>query len=189
MIVLRPRWFAGLMMAAAIFHPAAAQEVPEPQTYRMGEYRAPVPSTLDGKPGLGIDEAARLWRDHSAIFVDTLPQAPRPPDLPATTIWHPKERLDIPGSVWLPDTGYGELAPRMLAYLESNLQRVTGGDVSRTLVFYCLANCWMSWNAAKRAESLGYANVLWFRDGTDGWGERNLPLERREPEPRPDLSK
>ena len=51
------------------------------------------------------------------------------------------------------------------------------GIVARLLVFYCLANCWMSWNAAKRALSLGYPNVAWYRDGTDGWLAASLPLE------------
>jgi rhodanese-related sulfurtransferase len=44
----------------------------------------------------------------------------------------------------------------------------------------------MSWNAAKRALSLGYSNVAWYRDGTDGWSASGLPLENATPEPRPD---
>jgi rhodanese-related sulfurtransferase len=39
----------------------------------------------------------------------------------------------------------------------------------------------MSWNAAKRAIGLGYRNVIWYPDGTDGWAAAGLPLERREP--------
>ena len=34
----------------------------------------------------------------------------------------------------------------------------------------------MSWNAAKRALAAGYRNVMWFRDGTDGWQELGYPL-------------
>jgi rhodanese-related sulfurtransferase len=34
----------------------------------------------------------------------------------------------------------------------------------------------MSWNAAKRALEYGYTNVMWFRDGTDGWQELGYPL-------------
>jgi PQQ-dependent catabolism-associated CXXCW motif protein len=43
-------------------------------------------------------------------------------------------------------------------------------------VFFCLKDCWMSWNAAKRALEYGYANVMWFREGTDGWQELGYPL-------------
>jgi rhodanese-related sulfurtransferase len=41
----------------------------------------------------------------------------------------------------------------------------------------------MSWNAAKRILALGYANVAWYPEGTDGWGDANLPLQESDPEP------
>jgi rhodanese-related sulfurtransferase len=44
----------------------------------------------------------------------------------------------------------------------------------------------MSWNAAKRAMSLGYSNVAWYPEGADGWAKAGHPLEPREPEPRAD---
>jgi PQQ-dependent catabolism-associated CXXCW motif protein len=53
-------------------------------------------------------------------------------------------------------------------------------------VIYCLADCWMSWNAAKRALADGYANVAWYPDGTDGWERANLPTEETQPQPRPE---
>jgi PQQ-dependent catabolism-associated CXXCW motif protein len=157
----------------------------EPAGYRTSDYRSEVPATVDGKAALTTEQAAALWRGHEAIFVDTLPQPPRPPRLPEGTIWHPKPRYDIPGSIWLPDTGYGELPAIMEAYFENNLRDATHGDLSRRLVFYCLANCWMSWNTAKRAAALGYTQADWYSDGTDGWAARDLPLELREPVPRP----
>jgi PQQ-dependent catabolism-associated CXXCW motif protein len=158
----------------------------EPETYRDGDYRAAVPATVNGHPALTTQQAAALWRG-GAVFIDTLPQPPRPANLPAETIWHPKPRFDIPGSIWLPDTGYGVLPPHMQHYFSAGLRSATNADMSRKLVFYCLAQCWMSWNAAKRAAALGYTNVEWFADGTDGWAEAQLPLELREPVPRPEL--
>jgi rhodanese-related sulfurtransferase len=44
----------------------------------------------------------------------------------------------------------------------------------------------MSWNAAKRARALGYSNVVWYPEGTDGWLAAGLPVQPTEPEPRPD---
>jgi len=64
--------------------------------------------------------------------------------------------------------------------------RASGGDKAKQLVIYCQADCWMSWNAAKRALSLGYSNVAWYRDGTDGWSAAGLPMQNATPEPRPD---
>ena len=164
---------------------ARATEVPEPDGYRLENYRAPTPATLRGVKVIGTDEAETIWRSHSASFVDVLPRVPRPKNLPEGTLWRDKPRPDIPGSVWLPDTGYGELAPSMAGYFSKGLEKATQGDHARILVLYCLANCWMSWNAAKRALSLGYSNVAWYREGTDGWSGAGLPLADATPEPRP----
>jgi PQQ-dependent catabolism-associated CXXCW motif protein len=165
---------------------AQAADVSEPAGYRLEDYRAPTPATLRGGRVVTTEEAEKIWRSRSASFVDVLPRPPRPKTLPEGTVWHDKPRLDIPGSIWLPDTGYGELAPSMADYFVKGLQKATGGDRTRLLVLYCLADCWMSWNAAKRALFLGYSNVAWYRDGTDGWSAVGLPLENVAPEPRPD---
>jgi PQQ-dependent catabolism-associated CXXCW motif protein len=73
----------------------------------------------------------------------------------------------------------------MEGYFREGLATATGRDQARMLVFYCLRDCWMGWNAAKRAISMGYRRVAWYPDGTDGWEEAKLPLERRDPVPRP----
>jgi len=165
---------------------AAAEEVLEPDTYRLDNYRSPTPATLRGARVIETEEAATIWRNHSASFVDVLPRPPRPRDLPAGTLWHDKPRANIPGSLWLPDTGYGELAPSMAGYFTNGLEKATGGDHARMLVFYCLADCWMSWNAAKRALALGYSDVAWYPEGTDGWLAAGLPTQDATPETRPD---
>jgi PQQ-dependent catabolism-associated CXXCW motif protein len=176
---------SALLVIVATIGAAAAAEVAEPDSYRLEHYRAPTPATLHGARVIGTDEAATIWRSHSAAFVDVLPRAPRPRDLPAGTLWHDKPRSNIPGSIWLPDTGYGELAPSMAGYFSKGLEQATSGDRARMLVLYCLADCWMSWNAAKRALSLGYSDVAWYPEGTDGWIAAGLPLQDAAPEPRP----
>jgi PQQ-dependent catabolism-associated CXXCW motif protein len=157
---------------------------PEPEGYRTSDYRAPTPATLKGARVLTTDEAEALWKGGAAAFVDVMPQAPRPPNLPPGTVWRDKPRLTIPGSVWLPDTGYGALAPATEDYLGRGLEKASGGDRGRLIVFFCLADCWMSWNAAKRALSYGYGNVAWYPEGTDGWDMAGLPLVEAKPEPR-----
>lgn len=157
----------------------------EPSGYRMDDYAAPTPATLAGAVVLDTQQAHELWEQRAAAFIDVLPRPPRPVGLPAGTVWRPKPRFDIPGSIWLADTGYGALAPAMAAYFEEGMSAATAGDRDRRLVFYCKAECWMSWNAAKRALTLGYRHVAWYPEGVDGWIARDLPTERREPVPRP----
>jgi PQQ-dependent catabolism-associated CXXCW motif protein len=165
---------------------ALAADVPEPENYRLEDYRAPTPATLHGAKTIGTEEAQKIWRGGDASFVDVLPRPPRPKGLPEGTLWHDKPRPDIPGSIWLPDTGYGELAPDMADYFARGLAKATHGDRARLVVLYCLADCWMSWNAAKRALAIGYTNVAWYPEGTDGWLAAGLPLKEATPEPRPD---
>ena len=138
---------AALALAAEVF---AQQNVPEPDGYRTDDYRAPVPATLAGVRVLATAEAETIWRAGKGAFIDVLPRAPKPQNLPAGTVWRDKPRLNIPGSIWLPDTGYGKLAETTEAYLRRGLEGASGGNKAALLVIYCQENCWMSWNAAKR---------------------------------------
>ncbi len=173
-------------MLAVTVPARAQQDPPEPEGYRTDNYRAPVPDTLAGARVLTTAQAEAIWRSGSGVFVDVLPRPPKPPNLPAGTIWRDKPRLNIPGSIWLPDTGYGALAAATEDYLRDGLANASGGDHAKLLVIYCQADCWMSWNAAKRALAYGYSNVAWFPEGTDGWQRADLPLKDSQPQPRPD---
>lgn len=175
------------MLASAAAETAVPAERPrEPASYRMDDYRSPTPASLAGATVVDTTGAKRIFDAGQAVFVDVLPRAPRPVGLPASTVWRPKPRQNIPGSIWLVDTGYGALPPAMEAYFLDGLASATSGDRERPLVFYCLRDCWMSWNAAKRAVADGYRQVVWYPDGTDGWAEAGLPLEPNDPKDRPD---
>jgi PQQ-dependent catabolism-associated CXXCW motif protein len=65
--------------------------------------------------------------------------------------------------------------------MEGGLSAVTDGDPSSPILFFCMENCWMSWNAAKRALEMGYRSVHWYPGGTDGWAGAGLPTEQVEP--------
>ncbi len=155
--------------------------VPEPDGYRMDRFRAPVPATLKGATVVSTGEVEALAA--TAILIDVLPRPPKPEGLKTGAIWRPRPRRNIPGSVWLPNTGLGILPISVETYFRDNLDRLTEGDPARKLVFYCQADCWMSWNAAKRALTYGYTRVYWYPEGTDGWGAAGLPLKPSEPEP------
>lgn len=168
-------WLVLALASAA----AGAQSVPEPDGYRTRGYRAPVPATLAGATVLDTERTRALWESGVAIFIDVLPSPPRPANLPAGTIWQAPSRDTIPGATWLPNVGFGEIAPETDAYFRSNLDRLASGDPERPVVFLCLADCWMSWNAARRAVvEYGMERVHWYPLGTDGWEAAGLPLEK-----------
>ncbi len=167
----------GLLLLAA---PLAAL-VPEPAGYRGEPYRAPEPATLEGALVLDAAAARALWWSGRAAFIDVMPAPPRPANLPEGTLWRDAPRESIPGALWLPNTGYDGLDPGTLAYFLAGLEAATGGDTDAPLVIFCRSDCWMSWNAARRAMEHGYTRIAWYPAGTDGWSAAGLELERAPP--------
>ena len=175
-----------LVVACVLAGSVACEEAlfpDEPEGYRSADYRAPTPATLRGARVVSTDEAQAIWKSGGAAVIDVLPHLPRPPDLPAGTLWRGQHRQNIPGSIWLPDTGYGDLSAEAEDYLRSGLERVTRRNREIPLVFYCQRDCWMSWNAAKRAVAWRYSSVIWYPDGTDGWQDAGLPVVEATPAP------
>ena len=156
----------------------------EPSGYRMSDFRAPVPCTLAGAAVVSTDALWRMVERDPPLLIDVLPSPRRPAGLSEDDLWLPPERHSIPEAVWLPNTGFGVLPVEEERYLRANLERLTGGAPSRSVVIFCLADCWMSWNAARRAVAWGYTSVIWYPDGTDGWEEAGLPLAEVSPVPR-----
>jgi PQQ-dependent catabolism-associated CXXCW motif protein len=151
----------------------------------MDDYRAPTPDTVAGGGVLETEAAHQLWASGGAIWIDVLPAPHRPSNLPPSAVWMPLPRRDIPGSLWLPDVGRGALTAQLEAYFRDHLEAATKGRRDVAVIFYCRADCWMSWNATKRAAGWGYTRLYWYRDGTDGWDAAKLPMEEREPVSQP----
>ncbi|MBO1075549.1 rhodanese-like domain-containing protein [Roseomonas marmotae] len=172
---------AALLLTLAL--PVGAAEVAVPDGYRMDDYRAPTPPSAPGAITLDTMAAAALWRSGRARWFDVLPAARRPAGLPAETLWRPPPRLGIPGSIWLPEVGRGRISSAQEAWLRDNVVAATGGDQDSPIVFYCLAECWMSWNAARRVAAWGWRAVYWYAEGTDGWEAAGLPTEALHPAP------
>jgi PQQ-dependent catabolism-associated CXXCW motif protein len=166
---------------AFIANLVAHAQPPEPEGYRMDDYRAPSPATVAGGVMLDTDAAHQLWESGAAVWIDVLPAPRRPENLPPSALWMPLPHRDIPGSLWLPDIGRGALSPDVEGYFRDHLATATKLRKDAAVVFYCLADCWMSWNAAKRAASWGYTQIYWYRDGTDGWDAAKLPMQNAEP--------
>lgn len=165
-------------------HMARRPDLFDPETgYRIGRQRAPTPEDIPAPARLVSPPEARELLQAGAIPLDVFAaQQSRFDELDGTWLVS-KERLSLPGAVWLPEVGRGRLSGEMTHYLTENLVRLTGGDRARALVVYCVADCWMSWNAAQRIATLGYEQVYWYRLGTDGWLDYGWPLSPVEPVP------
>ncbi|MES9941469.1 MAG: PQQ-dependent catabolism-associated CXXCW motif protein [Candidatus Thiodiazotropha sp. 6PLUC2] len=152
--------------------------------YRIADFRAPVPDSVPSGTTLTAQQLKDLMDEKSILLIDVLPTPIKPKDRPENLLWLPPARLNITGSHWLPNVGFGALSDELDNYFKGNLKRLTKEDKSSPIVIYCLADCWMSWNAAKRAaEEYGYKSIYWFPDGTTGWEKMGLPLEQSSPIP------
>jgi PQQ-dependent catabolism-associated CXXCW motif protein len=142
-----------------------------------------VPESVSGGIRVHTEEVRALVAAGQAVLVDVLPTPPRPEGLAPGALWLPPVHRNIPGSAWLPNVGFGELSDELDTYFRRQLERLTAGDPDHPLVIYCQADCWMSWNAAKRAAAYGYGRVLWYPEGTTGWEAEGLALEKSRPVP------
>ncbi|GAB4368755.1 MAG: hypothetical protein Kow00114_28180 [Kiloniellaceae bacterium] len=154
--------------------PAAA--VPEPASYRMDDYQAPVPAGLAGARTVDVAGLQALLAKSDALLVDVMPTQRKPEKLPEGSIWRDPKRETIAGAVWLANMGYGKLPDsEEAAFKAALLQRA--GSLERPIVVFCEPDCWMSWNAAKRALSYGFRNVVWFPGGATAWRKAGLAEE------------
>ncbi len=149
--------------------------------YRLSRYRSPTPERAE--PARTLDTAqlqAQLKERPDTLLIDVY----RRQWLNGQFIAD-EPHANLPGSLWLANTGEGELAPQWQGYFAHHLRRASQGRPDRPMVFYCRSDCWLSWNAVKRAATLGYTNLYWYRDGIDAWEQAGLPLQPARPAPLP----
>lgn len=171
---------AATLLLAIAFQVSAARAGPDEfdraTGYKIARYRAPVPDEAPGAKRIFVEDLERLVRDRAAVLIDVAPTEGGVPDK-TTGVWSGMTpHQNIPGSVWLPNVGKGDASGGEVAYFEANLARLTRRDFDRPIILYCQADCWMSWNAVKRAASLGYRSLYWFPEGTDGWRDWDKPF-------------
>ena len=149
--------------------------------YRVAHYRAPVSRPPNGVGRIAPVAVALLRPDIDAILIDVLPAEGGHRE--ADGRWRlARERPSIPGAHWFPEAGRGDLSPAIDRWFQEGLVRLTGGARDRMIITFCLADCWMGWNAARRLRALGYTNIWWLAEGTDGWRDLGRPLINARPE-------
>lgn len=147
--------------------------------YRLLRYRSPTPATSEDAVTLSTAQLKQLLDSASPpALLDVQP-------LP----WHngffvqKEARQHIPGSRWIPNVGLGELTTDQEQYFRDQLAISSNGNRDHPLVIYCRADCWMSWNAVKRASRWGFRQLYWYREGTDGWRDVGLKMNTATPVP------
>ncbi|MEQ8824512.1 MAG: rhodanese-like domain-containing protein [Filomicrobium sp.] len=151
--------------------------------YRIKHYRAVLPDSVPGGATIDTEQVEKLFKAGNTIFLDVMPSTGAGFS-PKTGKWRlTKKRENIPGSTWLPDVGRGKLQPALQHYFEDNLRELTGGNKSKQILIYCQSDCWMAWNAVRRASELGYQNIYWYPHGTDAWKDWDNPTVPATPVP------
>jgi PQQ-dependent catabolism-associated CXXCW motif protein len=159
----------------------------EPSGYWTGPVNAPTPLSLTG--GTVIHNARQLRsliRQGGAVIVDVSNAPRRPENLAPGAPWLPLPHRAIPGSLWIPNVGLGEIPVAVDDFYRERLAAATNEHLARPLVIYCHKSCWLSWNAAKRAISYGYRSVYWYRDGIEGWKAAGYRTALIEPQVAPE---
>jgi len=172
---------------AASSHAKHNTAAPEPSGYWTGAVNSPVPLTIEG--GTVIRSARQLralMKQGGTVVVDVSNAPRRPENLAPGAPWLPLPHRAIPGSLWIPGVGLGEIPVSVDDFYRQKLATATGEHLARPLVIYCHKSCWLSWNAAKRAISYGYRKVYWFRDGVEGWKKAGYRTGVIEPQVAPE---
>lgn len=86
-------------------------------------------------------------------------------------------RRGLPGAIYLgARPGLANFPEETKKRFATALDKLTSGDRSKAIVFYCLSSeCWVSYNASIRAIEAGYTNVYWYRGGLSAWKELGYP--------------
>lgn len=173
-LALRTGLLASSLLLAFV---AVAEALYDAEGYRSGQYRSPTPHSLEGVTVVDTAALQRLLQQQPQTrLIDVY----RRPWLHGHFVAS-EPHANLPGSLWLANTGEGNLAPQWQRYLAHHLALASDGQLDRPLVFYCRSDCWLSWNAARRARTLGYHQLYWYRDGIDAWEQAGLPLVPAQP--------
>lgn len=170
------------ILAMSVGTPGVTQDaVFDAEGYRSARYRAPV--SVDPRPAsrIALPAAIELAQRGGALFIDVMPAEGGVRD-PATGRWRLSiEHETITGAAWHPEAGRSPVDPALWQGLERAVAKARKRHPAKPVVVFCRADCWMSWNAARRLASRGLRGVWWLSEGTDGWHAAGLRLVTTRP--------
>ena len=150
----------------------AAQALPEDHDWQVPPTALLRQSTYSGPTPMEIPGGMRI----TTATLDSMLKSSPVPILVDVASGNGHETLS--GAYWLPGAGRGSnFIDEVQASLSRFLEKVTEGNKSRALVFFCVnLECWLSYNAALRAVAAGYTAVYWYRGGLSAWRSAGLQL-------------
>ncbi len=175
--------FVTLCLPALLFGQVAFPEVPKSPvslayedkdwgveataTARRAAPHAPTPTSIPGGRVIKtLELKALLESNKNVVVIDALDS---------------KTRTTIPGAFWMPGIGDGQFFGVEKARFAAALDKLTGGDKAKPIVFLCVnSECWLSYNASLYAIGAGYKDVIWYRGGTGAWAAASLELKKPE---------
>jgi PQQ-dependent catabolism-associated CXXCW motif protein len=132
-----------------------------------GRPHAPTPTSIPGARTIKTLELKALLETNKGVVV--------------VDVYDSKTRKSVPGAFWLSGAGDGRFFAAEKSRFATALEKLTGSDKTRPLVFLCFnSECWLSYNASLHALEAGYKDVIWYRGGTNSWTGANLEWTKPE---------
>ena len=134
--------------------------------------QAELQSNLGSPTPMSIPGAVRVTTDDVKLSLES----DTPPLL--VDVLASNHQTTLQGAVFVPSGGApGNFNDNAQRDFSKALAKVSGGQKSRVLVFFCAGpSCWESYNAALRALHAGYTNIQWYRGGLAAWSAAQLPM-------------
>ena len=134
---------------------------------RTEDYRAPTPRQIPGGRTLRTAELSQMLAKQARPYlIDVAANSHR----------------TLSGAFWMEGAGIGNLNKDQEKRFLKAMANFAAGKKNRPLVFFCEdSQCWLAYNAARRAIAAGYTSVMWYRGGIAAWRAAGLPMSQADP--------
>lgn len=147
---------AAVLFLSGLFLSAVAFAADKPDT----------PMSLKGGKVASVDEAKGLLDKKAAAFVDTRTVLNfGKGHIPGATVAAYKEKSDFKADFDVSQDSF-------------ELAKLPADKAAKVVIYSDGPQGWKSFKAATLAVNAGYKNVMWLRDGFNGWTAKSFPVEQ-----------